>query len=89
MAIDDDVIGVHLTSGPQDWQIIQQDPHGQGTLALEGEWRSEVPGVVEARLVSESTGMPVTHALDWQRATMRANTTWQLTLTHIPAGGLY
>lgn len=82
-------VGAILTSGPQDWQILQQDASGQARLALAGRWVHEQPGRVEVRLVDEANSAALSTALDWQAAETRADGTWSHTLTGIPAGGLY
>jgi hypothetical protein len=61
-------IGAILEKGPSDWQIAQQDERGLGAFELAGRWVHEQAGNVEARLVAEATGTPVTAALDWQPA---------------------
>lgn len=85
----DDQVGAILTAGPSDWQIIQQDGRGLGQIHLEGRWVCDEPGTVEARLVREDTGAPVTAALDWQPAETFPDGHWHVTLADIPAGGLY
>ncbi len=85
----DEQIGVILTEGPEDWQIVQQDGEGVGQIVLAGRWLSETTGQVEVRLAWESTGAPVTAALDWSPAETEADGRWSATLANIPAGGLY
>jgi len=75
----DQELGVILTEGPEDWQILQQDGAGSAQVAVGGRWVHEIPGRVEVRLVWEATGVPVTAALDWQPATTREH--------EPPAGG--
>ena len=82
-------VGVVLTQGPMDWQIVQQDEHGHGRLEIGGRWAIDVPGRVEVRLVREDTSAPVSASLDWQGAETRDDGTWSATLESIPAGGLY
>lgn len=82
--------GASLTRAPADWQILQQDHRGVASLALEGIYRNQPRDFrVEARLVRERDGSPVNTALDWSAAELRPDRTWALTLTEIPAGGLY
>src|SRR4028119_2401291 len=84
-----DQTGAIIESGPDDWQIVQQDAHGFGTIEISGRWVGEAPGKVQLRLVSEANSLPVTPALDWQDAKTNAGGTWQAVLKQIPAGGLY
>ena len=84
-----DQIGAIIESSPSDWQILQQDATGAANLALSGRWAFETPGVVQARLVYEDTGVAINHALDWQTAETRPDGAWQATLSGVPAGGLY
>lgn len=84
------MIGVQITSGPQDWQIIQQE-NGQGVIGAEGNcypWPDapfQKPQVY-ARIVKEADGRPLTF---WQKAQMNeARDGWKIRLT-APAGGLY
>lgn len=82
--------GVSIASGPSDWQILQQDSNGVAPIALAGAYRTDAPEFrVEARLVREADGSPVTAQLNWQEATLLPEQRWELTLTNIPAGGLY
>ncbi len=83
--------GVFITQGPTDWQIIQQDARGFGSITVSGRWA--VPGdrqeaKVFVRLVRTDDAGPVTAALDWFPATT-GDGTWSAGLTGIPAGGLY
>ena len=82
-------LGVLLTRGPSDWQIIQRGADGRGQLALAGRWAAPEPGVVEVCLLHQDTGMPVSRQLDWQPAATHPDGTWALTVTGVPAGGLY
>ncbi|MCX5658193.1 MAG: hypothetical protein NTW19_00540 [Planctomycetota bacterium] len=82
--------GASLTQGPSDWQIIQQSPDGHASLALAGVHRTQATEFrVEARIVRENDGAPVTASLDWRPATLLPDQRWELTLDRIPAGGLY
>jgi hypothetical protein len=83
--------GVTLETGPADWQIIQRDKNGKGSLTIQGTWStSEKEFSIQARLVDENSQMPVTPDLDWQDATLDpAAAKFSLTLNNIPAGGLY
>lgn len=82
--------GVSLDHAPQDWQILQQRGDGTAAVALGGVYRTEAPEFrIEARVVREADGAPVTAALDWQPAAVLPDRRWELTLDGIPAGGLY
>ena len=89
-----DVIGATIDGGLADWQIVQRDDRGVGSVALQGRWGSadpvagEAPGVVQVRVVHETTGTPVSSSLDWTVASTSADGTWRASL-EIPAGGLY
>ena len=88
--------GVTIESGPSSWQVLQQDENGFAAFGLSGRWdeRPQNPPKdatfqVEARLVHESSGCPVSAALDWAKAEMGQDKTWRITLRDVPAGGLY
>lgn len=87
-----DQVGAIIEDGPADWQILQRDDDGLGTVALRGRWvaapEDAGPGVVNVRVVHEATGAPVSAALDWQATDTRPDHTWAATL-EIPTGGLY
>jgi hypothetical protein len=85
----DNQMGAIITNGPKDWQIVQQDSQGFGTITVGGRWVSEPKGKVEIRLAFEDTGTSVNHGLDWQPALTTPDGQWSATLTRIPAGGLY
>ncbi len=78
--------GAIIDQGPTDWQIIQQDQAGFGTISLAGRWAHTEAGRVEVRLVHEYTGIAV---CDWQPASTQEDHTWSAQLAQIPAGGLY
>lgn len=81
-------IGVNIVKGPQSWQIIQQQG-GYGTVRMSGKFfRGMLSGAccVWARVVREENGEPI---LDWSRAQTEKNGTWNISLSGIPAGGLY
>ncbi len=82
-------VGAIITSGPSDWQIFQQNESQVASINLSGQWVSDTPGVVQARLVHEDTATAVTAELDWRDAETRADKTWAATLNDVPAGGLY
>lgn len=93
-----DRVGVTIETGPASWQILQQDENHRAQIDLAGrwmprkdaQWDSPQAGYrVEARLVYESSGRPVTSALDWTGVEMLSNRTWHITLRDVPAGGLY
>lgn len=82
--------GVSIEQGPSDWQILQADGLGHASVELSGIYRTQAAIYrVQARLVSESDGRPVTTSLDWQDAALLEERRWKLTLSGIPAGGLY
>ncbi|QGQ94478.1 hypothetical protein EHS13_05945 [Paenibacillus psychroresistens] len=83
--------GVTIVDGPEDWQIIQRDKQGFGSLSLIGTWETqEQEFSIQARLVNESNQMPVTNYLDWQTAALdTVNKQFRITLNQIPQGGLY
>ena len=70
-------------------QVLQQDDEGLGRIKLEGRWTGEEAGSVQARLVDEGTGVPVTAALDWRPAETFDDGHWHAALDAIPPGGLY
>ena len=84
--------GVIIEQGPQNWQVIQQDRRGMGTIRLAGRWLTAEPHTqvrVIVRLVEEATHQPVTRALEWAVADTGEEGTWTATLAGVPAGGLY
>ena len=89
-----DVIGATIDDGLTDWQIVQQDDRGVGSINLQGRWGAadpatgEAPGSVHVRVVYETTGTPVSTSLDWAPVPTSADGTWQASLD-VPAGGLY
>jgi hypothetical protein len=87
------ITGVTIEQGPADWQIIQRDTNSLGRLTLSGSFlcdETKDKFWIQARLVSERTGEPVTTLLDWQNADFDYDRkTFSLTLKDIPAGGLY
>ena len=85
----DNQVGAIIDDGPSDWQIVQRDADGLGSIALHGRWVADVQGTVEVRLVLEDTGVAPTSRLDWQAAGTDPNGTWSATLAGIPAGGPY
>ncbi|MHB0879028.1 MAG: sialate O-acetylesterase [Anaerolineae bacterium] len=88
--------GVTIDHGPCAWRIAQQDATGHADFELSGRW-APYPGDspdpeahrVEARLVYEGSGCPVSAGLDWAAARMGPGDAWTMTLRHVPAGGLY
>lgn len=87
-----DQVGAIIEDGLSDWQILQQDVAGLGAVDLAGRWVGDADtadaGVVNVRVVYESTGAPVSGALDWRPAKQGDDHTWTIRL-EIPAGGLY
>ncbi|MCE5197833.1 MAG: sialate O-acetylesterase [Armatimonadota bacterium] len=83
--------GVTITDGPSDWQVIQRDDKDVASITIRGKWRaSEAVFSVQARVVSEATGAPVTRHLDWQDARIDIDSSeFEITLAGIPCGGLY
>lgn len=83
-------IGAVIDSGLMDWQIVQQDEQGYGTIMLRGRWFPDamLPGTgnVHVRIVSEATGAAVSQALEWAAADTRDDGTWAAEL-RVPAGG--
>ncbi len=80
-------IGVHIKSGIQDWQIIQQG-EGRGTIYLEGVYnRGHLTGDlhVHVRVVHEESGE---YVVPWKEAKLLPNDRWKICITDIPAGGL-
>lgn len=86
-----EIPGVTIKEGPQDWQILQRDKKGSAVTTIKGTWvTSEMKFYVQARVVDENTGMPVTNDLDWQDADVSMeNKSFSITLFAIPQGGLY
>jgi hypothetical protein len=82
-------VGASIECGPSDWQIVQQDEQGFGSIELSGRWVGEAPGRVQIRMVREDSSLPVTSALDWSDTKTVADGTWKAVLRKIPAGGLY
>ena len=88
--IDPPLPGASIETGPSDWQILQQETNGVAALELAGVHRTDAPEYrVEVRVVCESNGAPVSAALDWQPAQLLPGNRWRMTLTGLPAGGLY
>jgi len=82
--------GASIETGPSDWQILQQDEDGTAEIALAGVYRTDAPEYrVEARVVREADGAPVTARLDWTAARLLPDERWELRLQGVPAGGLY
>lgn len=90
---------IHITDiqGIGDWQIIQQNEHGMGSLRIQGtlyvpendpERNRFAPAV---RLVSESTSAPASPETNWQRTASfdLDSGRFEHELSTIPAGGLY
>lgn len=90
--MNEDQIGVTIESGLSDWQIVQQNATGFGTIQLRGRWKPDAsgqPGRVEVRVVAQDTGVAISPETDWQAADTRSDGTWDITLSRVPAGGLY
>lgn len=82
-------IGVEITKGVQDWQIVQQK-NGFADIELEGTWNFEGKPKTEIevsiRVVFEDTAITV---IPWRRVDEATDNTWRTTIKKIPAGGLY
>jgi hypothetical protein len=79
--------GVCIDSGPQPFQIVQQDAHGLGVIRLKGRWRhASRDAIVQARIVDERLQSPI---CPWQQAQIQTESDWEISLDQIPAGGLY
>ena len=87
----ENIPGVIILNGPQDWQIIQRNPEGFADIRLEGTWLTEVPDFsVQVRVVNENSNMPVTSYLDWTAAELNIESKrFTVTLKEVPQGGLY
>jgi len=85
------VPGVTILEGPSDWQIIQRNEFGLGSLTCSGTWLTEEKDFsIQARLVDERTNRPIALHLDWQDAQIEIEKSrFEITLIDIPAGGLY
>ncbi len=85
-------IGAVIDEGLVDWQIVQQNEQGFGTIRLHGRWFPDATlpgkGVVQVRVVSEATGAAVSRALEWATVDTHDDGTWDATLS-VPVGGLY
>jgi len=81
--------GAVIERGPTDWQIIQQDADGLGSIELAGRWAMDTEGVVEVRLVHQNTGSALSPALDWRPVDTKPDGRWSGRIDGIPAGGLY
>lgn len=80
--------GVYLTSGPRDFEIIQQNEKGTADISLAGYWFTEEPyqsAQVYVRLLMQNSGMPV---CGYTKCQMDGEN-WSVTLRGVPAGGLY
>jgi len=81
-------MGAIIEKGPQSWQIIQQN-NGYGKVELAGRWTTneKVSDVqIYARVVHEETGESV---IPWQPCIHLEDQRWEITISGIPAGGLY
>ncbi len=89
--------GASIESGPDDWQVLQQDAAGHARMRLSGSWAAKESmgllgasgGSVEMRLVWEATGAPVSGDLNWTAAETSADGRWNGELYPVPAGGPY
>ncbi len=84
-------IGVTITAGPADWQIIQRDGNNCASLKISGYWQTtEDEFSVQLRLVNENDGSPVASHLNWYDATLDLECKiFTAELHAIPLGGLY
>jgi sialate O-acetylesterase len=78
-------VGAIIEAGLDDWQIVQQDEQGVGTVDLKGRWVGAPDCEVEIRVAAADTGVSV---VDWRAADVHKNGTWTAALS-VPAGGLY
>ncbi len=83
-------IGVYITEGPQDFEIIQRDADNCATISVAGRWVApELPyepvKEVYIRLLHENSGQPI---IPYTRCKIEGDR-WSVTLPQIPAGGLY
>lgn len=83
--------GVTILNGPQDWQILQRDREGFADIHLKGTWMTVASSFsVQARIVNENSNMPVTRDLDWTDAELNMEEQrFTMTLIKVPQGGLY
>lgn len=84
--------GVLLQEAPADWQILQRGIGGTRDIALSGTFVDDgSPDVsVQARVVREDSGAPVTRRLDWTDAEVDASRQhFSIVLQDVPQGGLY
>jgi len=94
---------VLIDSGPADWQVIQQDSRGKGSIALRGSWttimRRKKPEVL-VRVVREGSFIAISKQHDWTRAKTSVDRSvegpkagrcgsWSLTIKDLPCGGPY
>ncbi|NUP99575.1 MAG: sialate O-acetylesterase, partial [Armatimonadetes bacterium] len=81
--------GASLTTGPVDWQLLQQSAAGVVGFDLAGVYRCVAADLrVEARLVHQDDGRPVA-GHDWSAAELEPDARWRLRWPAVPAGGLY
>ncbi|MFA6294286.1 MAG: sialate O-acetylesterase [Victivallales bacterium] len=84
------VCGVVIDSGVSDWQIFQRNDKGTSDIEISGRWGTDNEvDCVEARIVREESGVPLTSALDWTMMKTNTDGTWSGILSNVPAGGLY
>jgi len=76
-----DEIGAVIDSGLVDWQIVQQNEHGYGTIALHGRWFGDAmlpgTGAVQVRVLLEATGAPLSRVLDWASVKTTDDGAWE------------
>jgi len=93
--------GVIIEGGAAEWQIFQQDAHGEASIRIWGTchrvrqemelpmtFREIAAGAVtvKARVALESSGESV---LPWTPCRVQDDARWEITFEHVPAGGLY
>ena len=81
-------LGALITTGPDNWQILQRQSDGTATAVLRGSWHCEEPledPIVKTRVVLEETGETI---LPWTSAICEGDHAWSSRLT-LPQGGLY
>ncbi|MFZ2656210.1 MAG: sialate O-acetylesterase [Victivallales bacterium] len=86
----DNVCGVVIDAGVADWQIFQRNAKGTADINISGRWGADNEvEFVEARIVREESGVPLSSKLDWTQMKTHSDGTWNGILKNVPAGGLY
>lgn len=84
-------LGVRITQGPMDWQIIQRRLDNVADIPLAGTYKvgEGVSGVVEVRVTCANAGCALTPELDWRPVDFQDSENWSSQLSSVPAGGPY